>query len=227
MSLILDALKKLEREKAARRDGTVNVADEILRPHRPQPGNKRTLLLTIAAVGAGLAAIAAFALMGGSGDLRRSSAPVPAVSPAAVPPAAMPQAAPAVIVPPAGPPQKTGEPAMKRSRMEIEDIEGSPSVKSTEPRASQPPAVSRPRPADEAVQRRSDMSENSSEGSVPPLKVSGTVWQKERDARRAVVNGIVATEGSVVNGAKVVEIYPNRVTFSRGGKTFDVPIESR
>jgi general secretion pathway protein B len=55
--------------------------------------------------------------------------------------------------------------------------------------------------------------------------VSGIVWQEERSARRAFVNGIIAAEGSVIDGAKVVEIYPARIRFSRGGRSFDVSIE--
>jgi general secretion pathway protein B len=55
--------------------------------------------------------------------------------------------------------------------------------------------------------------------------VSGIVWQEERSARRAFVNGIIAAEGSVIDGAKVVEIYPARIRFFRGGKSFDVSIE--
>ena len=37
MSLILDALKKLDREKSSRRNGTANIAVEILRPDAPVP----------------------------------------------------------------------------------------------------------------------------------------------------------------------------------------------
>ena len=41
MSIILDALKKLDREKLSRRGGMANIAVEILRPdpHRPVKGN--------------------------------------------------------------------------------------------------------------------------------------------------------------------------------------------
>ena len=45
MSLILDALKKLDREKSSRRSGTMNIAHEILRPDRPRPGKTNLFYL--------------------------------------------------------------------------------------------------------------------------------------------------------------------------------------
>lgn len=220
MSLILDALKKLEQEKAARRDGTVNIAAEILRPDRLYPKNKRIALFTVAAGAAGLAAIAVLALMGGSDGLIKYFTPAPAVPPAA------PQMVAPVIAPPAQPPQKPGEPSVTRSRTAIENVEVRSSVKPAETRASQPPAVSRTQPADRAAQKTADASKSFSDESFPSLKVSGIVWQEERNARRAFVNGIIALEGTVIDGARVIEIYPTRVRFSRGGKSFEAKIEN-
>ena len=54
------------------------------------------------------------------------------------------------------------------------------------------------------------------------ITVSGIAWQDERKARRAVVNGLLAREGSVVAGATIREIMKDRVRFSRAGATFDV-----
>jgi general secretion pathway protein B len=220
MSLILDALKKLEQEKAARRDGTVNIAAEILRPDRLYPKNKRIALFTVAAGAAGLAAIAVLALMGGSDGLMRYFTPTPAIPPAA------PQMVTPVIAPPAQSPQKPEEPSVTRSRTVIENVEVRSSAKPTETRASQPPAVSRTQPADKAAQKTADTPERFSDESFPSLKVSGIVWQEERSARRAFVNGIIAIEGTVIDGARVIEIYPTRVRFSRGGKSFEAKIEN-
>jgi general secretion pathway protein B len=221
MSLILDALKKLEQEKAARRDGTVNIAAEILRPDRLYPKNKRIVLFTIAAGAVGLAAIAVLALMGGSdGLIMRYFTPAPVIPPAA------PQMVTLVIAPPAQSPQKPKEPSVTQSRTDIENVEVRSSVKPTETRASQPPAVSRTQPADKATQKTADASKSFSDESFPSLKVSGIVWQEERNARRAFVNGIIALEGAVIDGARVIEIYPTRVRFSRGGKSFEAKIEN-
>lgn len=54
------------------------------------------------------------------------------------------------------------------------------------------------------------------------LTVSGIAWQDERVLRRAVVNGSLVGEGAMVGDAKIVEIRENRVRFSRGDALFDI-----
>lgn len=44
------------------------------------------------------------------------------------------------------------------------------------------------------------------------------------EKRQAVVNGITVSKGSYVGGARVEEILPHRVRFSKGGKTFEVSV---
>ena len=58
------------------------------------------------------------------------------------------------------------------------------------------------------------------------IKLSGIAWQEERSARRAVVNGFLIQEGGVVSGAKITDIYQNRVRFSQSGKIFEIPLIS-
>jgi len=48
MSVILDALKKLDREKSSRRSATANIAVEILSPDLPRPGKRIPLYAAIA-----------------------------------------------------------------------------------------------------------------------------------------------------------------------------------
>jgi hypothetical protein len=47
MSLILEALKKLDREKSARREGTANIAVDVLRSDSPRPGKRIPISLLI------------------------------------------------------------------------------------------------------------------------------------------------------------------------------------
>jgi hypothetical protein len=56
------------------------------------------------------------------------------------------------------------------------------------------------------------------------LKISGIVWSEERSERRAVINGVFSTEGSVIEGVKVEEIYPTRVRFSHEGRFFEISV---
>jgi general secretion pathway protein B len=58
----------------------------------------------------------------------------------------------------------------------------------------------------------------------PALNVTGIGWQKGNADRLAVVNGRAVSEGAVIEGARVEEIFPDRVRFSFGGKAFDVPL---
>jgi hypothetical protein len=58
------------------------------------------------------------------------------------------------------------------------------------------------------------------------IKLSGIAWQEERRARRAVVNGFLMQEGGVVSGARITDIYQERVRFSLSGKTFEIPLVS-
>lgn len=62
MSFILDALKKLEKEKAARKNGTINISNEILRDTY-QPRRKPRRATSVTVVVAGLAVL----LLGASG----------------------------------------------------------------------------------------------------------------------------------------------------------------
>jgi len=63
---------------------------------------------------------------------------------------------------------------------------------------------------------------------APPADVvlSGIAWQEERRARRAVVNGFLMQEGGLVSGARIVEIYQDRVRFTLSGKYFELNLVS-
>jgi general secretion pathway protein B len=58
----------------------------------------------------------------------------------------------------------------------------------------------------------------------PSLKLSAIVWYEEPTKRFAVINGVISYEGSVIEGAKVVEIYPDRVRFLQNDRHFEVPM---
>jgi general secretion pathway protein B len=58
----------------------------------------------------------------------------------------------------------------------------------------------------------------------PVLKVTGIGWQKDNADRLAIVNGKAVSEGAVVEGARVEEIFPDRVRFSFNDKAFEIPL---
>jgi len=57
----------------------------------------------------------------------------------------------------------------------------------------------------------------------PTLKVNGIAFQNGSDSV-AVINGVPVSEGSSIEGAKVVEIQRDRILFSYGGEKFNVQL---
>jgi general secretion pathway protein B len=62
---------------------------------------------------------------------------------------------------------------------------------------------------------------------IPSLVVSGIAYLGDKDGRIAVVNDLPVMVGNLVDGARVEEILPDRVRFSRDGKKFEVPLQER
>ena len=200
MSLILDALKKLEQEKAARHSRQVELRPAITgRRDTPSSNPWRQPLLVVGAVI--LAVAITIVIMGRFSKQRLPVAPAAApvreesVAPIATLPAPVP-------VIPIQPPVTIPMPPA--------------STKILTPVVTPPPMPARP---------KNSVPEMA--GPAPPdLKVTGIAWQDERSARRAVVNGALIGEGAVVSGARVVEIRQDQVRFSRDGQTLASPITS-
>jgi len=228
MSLILDALKKLDSEKSFRRNKTVNIAVEILRPDLPRPGKR--ILLYFAAVSLTAVATAAitYAVMVEFGFLSKSSPPAPVSSHTPSQ-----QVAPTPNLP---------EP-VRDARDEISRV--TPKIQSPakgkSPTKSKSPAESK-KPETSLVEKKASQNAISEEADVAPeniktpaeptptesattplsLKLSGVVWSEEPSKRLAVINGMIATEGSVIGEVKIVEIHPTHVLLSHNGQPFEI-----
>lgn len=210
MSLILDALRKMEQERKARQSGGIDIRPEVL-GRIPMQSSGRTwgkpiilvtvgIILLAAGVGAGIV------LKRGTVEkipeqsramVRNEHRNAEEVTPVAVPSPSITPPAPAEPSTAFAPPKQ-------------------------EPLAS-PIAMPAPKPAP-----RPRAAEPSSSPEYPGanLVVSGIAWQDERSLRRAVVNGNLVGEGAEVAGAKVVEIGERRVKFSQGGRTISVSLSS-
>ncbi len=132
MSVILDALRKLDREKASRRLGTDNIASEILRPGLPRSGRRLSFYIAIVASTAVAAAVITYGVVeyrSKAPKITDKASPSPAASarsplPAEVnPPAAAPQAQPEPLNP-----GKPAAPAAIRAPSPVQQVESSPSV---------------------------------------------------------------------------------------------------
>ena len=224
MSYILDALKKLEQDKARKervKGGAVNIAGELLTEDISH-GTERSqtklvpVLLIIVLLTAGITwlllrshSAPQMAAQSGSQESRPLSAPsAPSPGPAAPLVAPMPVAA-AV---------SDDTPAREAD---------APKVLQQAATRIMPPAEQQVRPVSASERRRPAAVAPQSVIMAAPannLVISGIAWQDERSERRAVVNGFLLHEGSVVAGSKIVEILQDRVRFSQGGLISDVPL---
>ena len=59
---------------------------------------------------------------------------------------------------------------------------------------------------------------------TPKVTVSGIAYNTTPADRLAVINGVPMGEGKTVSGVKVEEILPDKVRFSLGQKSFEVPV---
>lgn len=280
MSVILDALRKLDREKSSRRKGTANIAVEILRPDLTHPGRRVPIYIVTVAVAAIVAAAITYGVMSEFGFPSKSSPP--ATKTASVPsqqvaPVSRESAVPSKlsVVAPAHPSvassQRVGpappEPAVP-SKPSIQGSANPPAATQQVPRTSVPsvPArsaqdeMSRVSPQVQSPAEKKDRADVRVETKIPvppvvdkktsqdiapkgvdilpkkniepspnitaanpgSLKLSAIVWYEDAARRFAMINGIIATEGSYVEGAKVVEINPTSVRLLHDGQYFEI-----
>jgi general secretion pathway protein B len=218
MSSILEALKKLEDEKAARRGGMGNLAGKVAKTgRRPRPASAWLVPGCMVAVAVVSVLVTYFAVTGSSS---RRSESAPAKKPPGI------SLAPDTPLPPAGTPVTNGlkprqsyPPPHKKSESAVAVLPGATAGnREILPKASgkqEAPTSSTP-----------VKSAPETEGSpTPSMTVSGIAWQKDTAFRMAVVNGSPVKEGGTVEGTTVKEILPDRVRFSFKGKEFEVPME--
>jgi general secretion pathway protein B len=212
MSVILDALKKLEREKASHRSGPVDIVPEItISSKQRQRFGKWKISAMI--TGAVIATAVATTLVVTSFISRDRKAPpvaaastqtvheAPPLPPVPKPPAAAsPGNSPAPLSESA--PQPSSEPARPLPH---------------ETKSPKEQAISSPVSAE-----KNEETVQSDAGAPASLVVSGIAWQDDRAARRAVVNGALVGEGAEIGGVRIVRIYRDKVRFSIDGRTFDV-----
>jgi general secretion pathway protein B len=193
MSLILDALRKMEQERKARKQASTGMRQEVLNYRGSASKADKSLLIPVVA-GALLTVAAVGIYLYRAGE--QSAPPPPVVAPPASLPA-QPVPQPAQLPAPNATPLLL--PGQQTTAVEMPPVKlqrkTGPVMKQSEP-----------------VQSSGDSS----------LVVSGIAWQDERNLRRAVVNGQLVGEGGEIQGAKIVEIRENRVRFTRNGTVIDV-----
>jgi general secretion pathway protein B len=228
MSYILDALKKMEHEKARKVEspGMTRISGELFRDDHRRASDGGGWKIVGVAVAASLVAIVGtwFALTLSRG-LRRSAdspprfserpapfgSPVPSLP--SSPRVAQAPSRPAALPVPEGRFPKGAERSPLQQRPDHEELSARSEAEASRTDAAGAQLQERPAAASLAP-------------APADIAVSGVAWQEERRGRRAVINGVLMREGSRVSGARVTEIRKDRVRFSRDGKMFEVTLVS-
>jgi len=263
MSVILDALKKLDRERLSRRNKPPNIAVEILRADLRHPRKRNALYFV--AISIATAAITYVALMQ-FGLLLKPSPPAPVDSPASNRKASSAPAGvgslqesslPAVVNPPStakqashapmgsglstsSPPADVSPPTTSQSPEQVRgsrsettraapriesDVENKPpSVSVGDRKTSRSPISEEGKGASASTVKLPESAPVQSAKTPSSLRISGIIWSEEPARRVAVINGMTINEGSMIEGAKVVEILPTRVRFFQNNQSFEIPL---
>jgi hypothetical protein len=224
MSYILDALKKVEREKTrkATAGGMTSISGDLFqeRIKRPSPNGARKTVVVIVLVSLATFAATWFLLK----DDKKKAA---VASPSTV--------ATAVIVPAPVPNPPAPAPVPAPSPQQI------PAPPASAAKATPPTVVPQPVAAVSDDMDRATGTEKKSAKNPPPrpqktsvqtipaptdIKLSGIAWQEERAARRVVINGFLLQEGATVSGVKILEIHQDRVRFWSPAGIFDLRMDA-
>ena len=221
MSVILDALRRLDREKSSRRGGPANIAVEILRPDQSR-GRKKTALYAAAVSLTAVAAAAITYVL----TSEPKPAPKPSLAVSVSHPAPIEESAPATLS--RQPlhkakdemgrlPQKVKSPVLNKS---TEISSGEKKVEKVERNIISEETDTTHGSTNKAL----DHAQTGPATPPPSLAISAIVWYEDPSKRFAMINGMISTEGSLVEGVKVEEINPTSVRFSHHGQYFEVPI---
>jgi len=226
MSLILDALRKMEQDRNSRRGSAQDLRPEVLR-YRRAPGPQRSLPVLPIVAGAVLVACgigAGFLVRGHRSVIladQATSAPAALVEQA---PASNPTPVAAAPAPALAAPVAPAAPELPRAPVAVAaPAKPEPSAAPNQPQvtAKIPSKTVRPtKPARREVEPAQAVQQPIA-ASSGDIALSGIAWQDERNMRRAVLNGSLVGEGALVAGARVVEIREDRVRFSRNGQLFE------
>lgn len=252
MSSILKALKKLEEEKAAKRGQRVDITKDIFGSAQQPVTGTRWPLITAGAAGTVALGVVAYLFIAKPGPTltpppapaeTRISAPIPSPAPtgeALTTVSRLPQEARPVLPKPApsrsvpnSPPKSVTAKATAPVPAATRPAKATASPKATAPSpipviSANHPTVTAPRLTPQQGKPLPPAGSSAPSVMAPPpapqVTVSGIAYSTTPADRLAVVNGVPVVEGKSVSGVKVEEIMPDKVRFSQGQKSFEVPV---
>jgi len=233
MSYILDALKKLEHEKSRkiRGDGMINITGSLFEHERPKVSGTAGRKMVLAVIAAVLVTFAvtwrflppdkARAPQPSQPAIKEPQRPVAKTENASVPLAASPVPEQAVL-----PTAATTSGKNISSPAKFKSSPPQAVVEKVAPVADDAAELLTMQELRVRMKNRKNQALSAEETIAAPadIKLSGIAWQEEHRARRAVINGYLMQEGGVVSGARITDIFQDRVRFSLSGKVFEIPL---
>lgn len=234
MSYIIDALKKLEQEKArkARTPGSITIAGELFSDHQPNRPKKNVRNSTIAIL---FAVALTFAItwyfLKGSGNKLLSKKTLTTATykstATSSPDITQSQQLAPKVMPPA--PQKNVAelPKQQQPITVAKKLPGRPVISPDDQTQIDRSRIIPPSRKTKTIHAPTMVKTVPQFAPAPAdIQVSGVAWQDEKSMRRAVVNGLLLKEGAIISGAQLKEILPDRVRFERSGSLFEVTFVS-
>lgn len=223
MSSILKALRKLEEDKSALGEGSVDLGRDILkRSYRSGREGHGGLILSLAVLLAALVGGGLWWLQVPPGSepphlaSTRGTAAADAPVPVQTPRTSTNQVesepekvASFSLIPPVDGHRRAAEvalPAPVRTTKNRVATPATPVAKAAQSSPAASPEI--PQPPAASLQ-------------MPDLRIAEIVYQEQPEARMAVINDLPVMEGTVIDGAEVLEIFPDRVRFSLQGVQFE------
>ncbi len=228
MSSILKALQKLEKDKASRQTREPDISNAIISENKKRTTSTHWILPIVVTIVAATSVILTYTLMGGFSADRKAAKQLILESPPSLPPIAA-QRPSSHLPPPLSAPVVA--PTLKRSAIRNiteQTSKQAGTLSSISPPTGIPAAELSPL---ESVAPHSQPSTAPKDRlkekplSDPSFKINGIAWQKDSASRLAVINGVPVGEGGMVDGAKIEQIFQDRVIFSLGGRPFEVTLE--
>ena len=237
MSLILDALKKLDREKSSRRSGAAHIPARVLRRESSRPKKKKLFYLATVSFTAVAAAAITYAVSVGWGPLSKlslfDSLKAPERGRQVAPESDRPVEPVAHSPEPIGEDRKEQNETALKTQIPVERKDAAeekisidrkiPGQKKNPPE-SKLSAGSKPAESKDAQAKKPETTPKGPPRTSPLLNLSGIIWSEERSKRHAIINDIIAPEGAEIEGVKIVEIRRSHVRLSYTGQVFEMAL---
>jgi len=230
MSLILDAMKKLDRERSSRRRRVSNIASEILRTDQSHLRSRMPLYVIIVLLTAIVTAVFTYFISTESPTLSKSppALPPPSISTESPPSTGekiLPEPKPTELVKESR--EEIRQEAPKIKKQTEESIPSSPKKAKQDVVPEEVPLVPEKKkaPIEPIQERPAPITERPAPTPVS-LRLTMISYDKDPARRLASVNDTIVTEGTIIEGMRVDEISSKYVRFSHKGQFFEIPLGS-